>query len=90
MVTVLENLALLIRERLNLVAKMKASTAQQRLSAGLLCALPLVVGIGFWIVKPEYIQLLYTDDVGSKFLTYAIVSEIIGILIVRKIANPKF
>jgi tight adherence protein B len=90
MVQVLENLALLIRERLNLVAKMQASTAQQRLSAGLLCVLPLVVGLGFWIVKPEYIQLLYTDEVGSKFLTYAIISEIIGILIVRKIANPKF
>lgn len=90
MVQVLENLGLLIRERLNLVAKMKASTAQQRLSAGLLCALPLVVGLGFWIVKPEYIQLLYTDEAGSKFLIYAIVSEIIGILIIRKIANPKF
>lgn len=90
MVQVLEGLALLVRERLNLAAKMKAATAQQRFSAGLLCALPLVVGIGFWILKPEYIRLLYTDPTGSKFLTYAIISEIVGILIIRKIANPKF
>ena len=90
MVQVLENLALLIRERLNLAAKMKASTAQQRFSAGLLCAMPIVVGLGFWILKPEYIRLLYTDEVGSKFLTYAIISEIVGILIIRKIASPKF
>jgi tight adherence protein B len=90
MVEVLENLALLVRERLNLAAKMKAATAQQRFSAGLLCGLPLVVGIGFWFLKPEYIVLLYTDEVGSKFLTYAIISEIIGILIIRKIASPKF
>lgn len=90
MVQVLENLALLIRERLNLAAKMKASTAQQRFSAGLLCAMPIVVGIGFWILKPEYIRLLYTDEVGSKFLTYAIISEIFGILVIRKIASPKF
>jgi tight adherence protein B len=90
MVEVLENLALLVRERLNLAAKMKAATAQQRFSAGLLCGLPLVVGIGFWFLKPEYIILLYTDEVGSQFLTYAIVSEIIGILIIRKIASPKF
>jgi Flp pilus assembly protein TadB len=33
--------------------------------------------------------LLYTDETGQKFLTYAIVSEIIGILVIRKIANPK-
>ena len=90
MVQVLENLAVLVRERLNLSAKMKAATAQQRFSAGLLCSLPVVVGLGFWILKPEYIRLLYTDDVGQKFLTYAIVSELIGILIIRKIANPRF
>ena len=89
MVEVLENLALLVRERLNMAAKMKAHTAQQRFSAGLLCALPIVVGLGFWVLKPEYIHLLYTDEVGQMFLTYAIVSEIIGILVIRKIASPK-
>jgi tight adherence protein B len=90
MVQVLENLALLVRERLNLGAKMKAATAQQRFSAALLCSLPIVVGIGFWFLKPDYIQLLYTDELGQKFFTYAIISEIVGILIIRKIANPKF
>jgi tight adherence protein B len=90
MVGVLENLSLLVRERLNMAAKMKAHTAQQRFSAGLLCGLPFVVGLGFWFLKPEYMQLLYSDPVGSKFLTYAIVSEIIGILVIRKMSNIKF
>ncbi len=90
MVGVLENLSLLVRERLNMAAKMKAHTAQQRFSAGLLCGLPFVVGLGFWFLKPEYMQLLYSDPVGSKFLTYAIVSEIVGILVIRKMANIKF
>ncbi|MDQ2898677.1 MAG: type II secretion system F family protein [Acidobacteriota bacterium] len=89
MVSVLENLSTLVRERLNMAAKMKAHTAQQRFSAGLLCLMPIVVGIGFWILKPDYIALLYTDPTGSKFLTYAIVSEIVGILIIRKLANVK-
>jgi tight adherence protein B len=89
MVSVLENLSTLVRERLNLAAKMKAHTAQQRFSAALLCCLPLVVGLGFWILKPEYMRLLWTDPVGSKFFTYAICSEIVGILIIRKIANVK-
>src|ERR1700730_5978342 len=85
MVSVLENLSMLVRERLNMAAKMKAHTAQQRFSAALLCLMPIVVGIGFWILKPEYIRLLYTDPIGTKFLTYAIISEIVGILIIRKI-----
>jgi tight adherence protein B len=89
MVAVLENLSALVRERLNMAAKLKAHTAQQRFSAGLLCALPLVVGIGFWILKPEYIRLLWTDPTGSKFFTYAIISEVVGILIIRRIANVR-
>jgi tight adherence protein B len=87
MVAVLENLATLVRERLNMAARLKAHTAQQRFSAGLLCGMPLVVALGFWILKPEYIRLLYTDPTGSKFLTYAIISECVGILVIRKIAN---
>ena len=89
MVAVLENLSTLIRERLNMAAKMKAHTAQQRFSAGLLCTMPLVVGLGFWVLKPEYIRLLWTDEIGSKFLTYAIISEIVGIIVIRKLANIK-
>ena len=90
LVQVLENLAQLVRERLGLADKMKAATAQQRFSAGLLCVLPLVVGLGFWILKPDYVALLYTDEFGQEALTYAIVSELIGILVIRKIANPRF
>jgi tight adherence protein B len=87
MVAVLEGLSTLVRERLGMAARLKAHTAQQRFSAGLLCALPLVLGIGSYFLKPDYVSLLWTDPVGSKFLTYAIISEIIGILIIRRIAN---
>jgi len=90
MVEMLENLALLIRERLNLAAKLKAGTAQQRLSAALLCSMPIVVGLGFWALKPEFIEILFKDERGNAILTYAIVSEILGILVIRKMASPKF
>ncbi len=89
MVAVLENLAALVRERLDMAEKLKAHTAQQRFSAWLLCVLPLVVGLGFYIQKPEYVRLLWTDPTGSKFLTYGIVSEIVGILIIRRIASVR-
>lgn len=90
MVEVLDNLALLVRERLNMTAKMKAHTSQQRFSAGLLCSLPIVVGVAMFFLKPEYVQFLLYDETGSMFFTYAVVSEIVGILVIRKLANPKF
>ena len=89
MVSVLDNMSLLIRERLNLIAKMRAATTQQRASAALLCALPIIVGLGFWVLKPEYMKWLVFDDTGNMFFTYGIVSEIIGILVIRQISNPK-
>jgi tight adherence protein B len=87
MVAVLEGLSALVRERLTMAAKLKAHTAQQRFSAGLLCVLPIVVGLGCYIFNPDYIRPLWTDPTGSKFLTYAIISEIVGILVIRKISN---
>jgi tight adherence protein B len=87
MVGVLENLSMLVRERLNMAAKLRAHTAQQRLSAGMLCVLPVVVGLGFWLLKPEYMRLLWNDPTGSMWFTYAIISEIVGILVIRRISN---
>ena len=49
----------------------------------------VVVGLGFWVLKPDYVRLLWTDPLGSKFFTYAIISEIVGILVIRKISNIK-
>ncbi|MFN0106446.1 MAG: type II secretion system F family protein [Bryobacteraceae bacterium] len=89
MVTVLENLSMLVRERLSLQEKLKAATAQQRYSAALLCGMPIVFAIVLWFMKPEYIDILVNDETGSKFLMYAVVSEILGILVIRKMSSPK-
>lgn len=89
MVAVLENLAMLVRERLALREKMNAATTQSRWSAGLLCGLPILFGIVLWFMKPEYMDVLFNDPTGSKFFTYAVISEILGILVIRKLSNPK-
>jgi Flp pilus assembly protein TadB len=49
-----------------------------------------VLGTVFWLLRPEMMNMLITDDTGNLFFTYGIISEIIGILIIRKVANPKF
>jgi len=89
MVAVLENLSSLVRERLTLQEKLKAATAQQRYSAALLCGMPIMFGFVLWFMKPEYIDILVNDETGSKFFIYAVISEILGILVIRKMSNPK-
>lgn len=88
-VTVMENLSAVIRERLQLRARLRAHTAQQRFSAGLICGLPVVTGVFFYFVRYEYISALWLTEIGSRFLIYGIVSELIGILIIRRIAAVK-
>lgn len=89
-VTVMENLSAVIRERLQLRARLRAHTAQQRFSASLLCSLPVVTGIVFYFVRYEYVSLLWKTPLGSKFLIYAVVSELIGILVIKKISTIRF
>jgi len=88
-VTVMENLSTVIRERLQLRARLRSHTAQQRFSAALLCSLPVVLGVFFYFLRYEYISLLWLTPLGSKLLIYGIISEIVGILFIRKIQSVR-
>jgi tight adherence protein B len=89
LVTVLESMAGVIRERLQLRSKLRAHTAQQRFSGALLAGLPLFTLIVFYFVNYNYVSLLWTTELGSKLFTYAVCSELIGILVMRKISAVK-
>jgi tight adherence protein B len=88
-VTVMENLSAVIRERLQLRARLRAHTAQQRFSAALLCGLPIVTGVAFYFLRYEYISILWLTETGSRFLIYGIISEIVGILLIRRVASVR-
>ena len=88
-VTVMENLSMVIRERLQLRARLRAHTAQQRFSAALLCGLPVFTGVFFYFLRYEYISVLWLTPLGSRFLIYGILSEIVGILVIRKVASVR-
>jgi len=88
-VAVMENLSMVIRERLQLRGRLRAHTAQQRFSAGLLCGLPIFTALVSYFIRYEYISILWLTPLGSKFLIYGVISEIIGILAVRKVASVR-
>lgn len=88
-VSVMENLSMVIRERLQLRGRLRAHTAQQRFSAGMLCGLPVFVGLAFYFIRYDYISILWTTPLGSKFLIFGVISELLGILVIRKISTVK-
>ncbi|PIE73708.1 MAG: pilus assembly protein TadB [Deltaproteobacteria bacterium] len=79
--TVLSNLAALIRERDKLGRQVKALTAEGRSSALILGILPIFAAGSFWLLRPDYIHLLFTHPLGKKLLMLAIVMEITGFIV---------
>jgi len=76
---------MIARERLR--RDVSALTAEGRVSAIVLGALPAGLGVLMYVLNPEYTGVLFTDSVGIGMLITAIVSMLIGFLWMRKIIN---
>ncbi len=84
---ILENIAETIRARATIKRQIKTLTAQGKLSGIVVGLLPVGL-IGFMlIINPDYFRIMITDIRGIAMLVYSVVSEIIGILIIRNIVD---
>jgi Flp pilus assembly protein TadB len=81
---VLLTIAGTIRERAFLRRQVRALSAEGRLSANILLALPVLVGIWFFISDRQYMSVLYTTRVGLAMLVAAIALLVVGAIWMRK------
>ncbi len=86
---VLDKLSNVIRQRFKILGQVKALTAEGRLSGWVLCLLPIFVFFMILTINPGYIKLLVETEIGKKMLYTAIVLQIFGVLVIRKIVNIK-
>jgi tight adherence protein B len=86
---ILEKVAYTIRERFRILGDLKTLTTSSRLSAWLLCALPIFVAMAVTYLNPEYMSVLWKDPRGHYLIAVAIFMQIMGMLIVRKILQIK-
>ncbi len=84
---ILDKIGRLIRERFKIWGQVQALTGEGRLSGIVLLALPPVLFVTVYRMNPEYIGLLFTDDLGKKMLLFGVVSQLVGALVIRKIIN---
>lgn len=84
---VLDKIAFTIRERVRIRGEIKALTAQGRMSGIIIGALPLALGVFIGMMNPSYIGLLFSTGIGRAMIGAAIVSELIGIVFIRKIID---
>jgi tight adherence protein B len=84
---IIESLGYLIRKRFELYLKINALSAEGKVSAIILFALPLVLGLLLYRMSPEYIGLLFTDPIGHTMLMTGGALMTIGAFITRKMIN---
>jgi len=86
---ILEKVAYTIRERFRILGDLKTLTTSSRLSAWLLCGLPIFVSLAVTVMNPDYMSVLWKDPRGHKLIALALMMQITGIFIVRKILKIK-
>lgn len=86
---ILEKVAYTIRERFRIMGDLKTLTTSSRLSAWLLCGLPIFVAVAVTVMNPDYMSVLWKDPRGHYLIAAALTLQITGMLIVRKILKIK-
>ena len=86
---ILEKVSYTIRERFRILGDLKTLTTSSRMSAWLLCGLPIFVAIAVTVMNPEYMSVLWKDPRGHWLIAIAMFMQVTGMLIVRKILKIK-
>ncbi|MFA5866278.1 MAG: type II secretion system F family protein [Phycisphaerae bacterium] len=86
---ILDKIGAVIQDRIKIMGQVQALTAEGRMSGWTLSALPVLVFFMAWVMNPEYAGVLLYDPTGQAMLVAAIVLQIIGMLMIKKIVNIK-
>jgi tight adherence protein B len=84
---ILDSLSRVIRDRFRIYREVKVRTAQGRLTAGILIALPIFMMIVLSTLNPSYMRVLFEDPKGPVVLTVAAAMQFVGSLMLWKIIH---
>jgi len=84
---VLDELARVIRDRFRIYREVKVKTAQGRLTAIILIALPVFMLLALQGVNPSYVRVLFTDPLGPMVLGIAAIMQLIGSILIWRIVH---
>jgi len=86
---ILDKIGYLVRERFKIWGQIQALTGEGRLSGVVLLALPPGLFIVMYYLNPGYSMTLFTDPMGHQMLAGAIIMQIVGAIVIKKIVNIK-
>jgi tight adherence protein B len=87
---VLDNLAAVTRDRFRVRRQIHVLTSQGRMTGWILGLFPVVLGLVLYLVNPAHMGAFVTDPLGIRLLEIAVVLEVAGFLLIRKIVEVEF
>ncbi len=82
---ILDNISAMVRSRFKIQRQLRTYTAQGRMTGMAVGALPIVAGLLFYALNPDYMRILFEHPMGRMMLGAAITLQIFGYLWIRKI-----
>ena len=77
----------IVRERFKLKDKIRTISAEGRLAAGMLIAIPLLVIFVFFIINRDYISIFINHPTGRLLGIFTVIMVGLGIAVIRKMIN---
>jgi tight adherence protein B len=87
---VLDNLASVIRERFKVKRQVQVISAHGRITGVVLSALPPCLAAVIMVISPSHLQILAHDPLGQKMIVAAIVMQVLGTIIIRKLCDIEY
>jgi tight adherence protein B len=84
---ILDNISRLIRERIAFKDHVAALTAEGRLSGVVLIGLPIFMFVYMYLTNYGYLSMLWTEKLGHYMLFGAIILQIIGAYVIKRIVD---
>lgn len=84
---ILENIAQTLRERVRMKGEIKTLTAQGRISGWIVGLLPMVLFAIMLVISPGYMKFFFETSTGIFLLVGGVVSQLIGVMIIKKIVD---
>ncbi|MCK4859358.1 MAG: type II secretion system F family protein [Candidatus Omnitrophica bacterium] len=76
-----------IKERNKLEQRIKTLTSQGRMQGMLMGFLPVIFAVIVFSANPSLIQIMLEEPIGQIMLIYALISEIIGIILIKRVCQ---
>jgi tight adherence protein B len=87
---VLDNLSSIIRDRFRVKRQVRVISAHGRITGWILSALPVSLALFFAFSSPETYRKFYTDPLGIRMIVGALIMQVIGVFLIKKIVTIEY